>query len=221
MHVKLHDVAHIYDLISLLSLALKGHTYAGDKDGVASKLSGRKTVHFPLIGKRCRLYEYRPEAKARVVDTACTVTAAGQAKPPTAPTDINTFNCTYGHTHEVLLKKTAEQQRVNLSAKLHECRGCSMATGLRKLIFRSTHTRADKKLQRVFVDPNGRIIVRSIGGKCYTPIVQDDCTRFTRVFFLGKTSDAARAFESFLAEVRADRTPSADMAARSDNGTRF
>ena len=37
VHVKLHDVAHVprlsYNLISLPSLALKGHTYAGDKDG--------------------------------------------------------------------------------------------------------------------------------------------------------------------------------------------
>ena len=35
--------------------------------------------------------------------------------------------------------------------------------------------------------------------------------------FLGKKSDAASAFESFLAEVRADGTPSAVMAVRSDN----
>ena len=53
VHVKLHGVAHTplfsYNLISLPSLALKGHTYAGDKDGVILKLKGGKTVHFPLI----------------------------------------------------------------------------------------------------------------------------------------------------------------------------
>ena len=38
------------------------------------------------------------------------------------------------------------------------------------------------------------------------------------MYFLGRTSDAASAFESFLAEVRADGTPSAVMAARTDNG---
>ena len=38
------------------------------------------------------------------------------------------------------------------------------------------------------------------------------------MYFLGKKSDAASAFESFLAEVRADGTPSAVMAVRSDNG---
>ena len=101
-----------------------------------------KTVHFPQIGKLCRQYRYRPEVKGRVVDTACAMIASGQAKPPTTPIDINTFHCTYGHTHEVRLKKTVEQQRVNLSGELHECRECSMAKGLRKPIARSTHTRA-------------------------------------------------------------------------------
>ena len=89
-----------------------------------------------------------------------------------------------------------------------------MAKGLRKPIARSTHTRAAKKLQRVFVDLSGPMAVQSIGGKRYTLIVRDDCTRFTRVYFLRHKSDAASAFESFLAEVRADGTPSAVMAVR-------
>ena len=63
--------------------------------------------------------------------------------------------------------------------------------------------------------------VQSIGGKRYTLIVRDDCTRFTRVYFFRHKSDAASAFESFLAEVRADRTPSAVMAVRSDKGREF
>ena len=61
----------------------------------------------------------------------------------------------------------------------------------------------------------------SIGGKLYTLIVRDDCTRFTRVYFLGKTLDTASAFESFLSEVRADGTPSAVMAVRSDSRGEF
>ena len=81
-------------------------------------------MHFPLIGKLCRQYGYRPEAKGRVVETACAVIVPGQAKAPTTPTDINTFYCTYGHTHKILIKKTAEQQAVNLSEELHECWGC-------------------------------------------------------------------------------------------------
>ena len=96
-----------------------------------------------------------------------------------------------------------------------------MAKGLPKPIDRSTHTRADEELQRVFVDLSWEMIILSIGGKWYTLIVRDDCTRFTRMYFLGKKSDAASAFEPFLAEVWADGTPSAVMAFRSDNKGEF
>ena len=72
----------------------------------------------------------------------------------------------------------------------------------------------------MFVDLSEKMTVPTIRGKMYTLIVRDDCTR-TRVYFLGKKSDAASAFESFLAEVRADGTLSAVMAVRSDNGGEF
>ena len=220
VHVKLHDVAHApllnYNLVSLTSLAQKGHSSTVEESGVTLKLKGGGTVQFPLIGKLCRQYGYRPEATGRMVDTVCAVIAPGQAKAPTTPTDINLFHCTYGHTHEALLKQTTKQQGVSLGGELRECRGCSMAKGLRKPIARSTDTRADKKLERVFVDLSGKMAVRTIGGKRYTLIVRDGHTRFIRVYFLAKKSDATSAFESFLAEVRADGTPSAVMCVRSD-----
>ena len=221
----MNDVPHVpqlsYNLISLPSITQKGHTYVGDKDGVTPKLKGGETLFFPLVGKLCRQYGYRPEAAGSLVDTACATITPGKAKAPTTPTDINIIHCTFGHTHEVLLKKAATQQGIAYSGELHECRGCSMAKGLRKPIARSTHTRAAKKLQRVFVDLSGPMDVQSIRGKRYTFIVRDDSTRFTRVYFLRHKSDAASAFESFLAEVRADGTPSAVMAVRSDNGREF
>ena len=223
VRVEMNDVAHVpqlsYNLISLPSMAQKGHTYTGDKDGVILELKGGKTVFFPLVGKLCRQYGYRPKAANNMVDTACAVIAPGKA--PNPPTDINILHCTFGHAHEGLLKKTATQQGIAYSGELHECRGCSMAKGLRKPIARSTRTRADKRLQRVFVDLSGPMAVKSIGGKRYTLIVRDDCTRFNRVYFLRHKSDAARAFESFLAEVRADGIPSTVMAVRSDNGREF
>ena len=145
VRVKMNDVAHVpqlsHNLISLPSMTLKGHTYMGDKGGVTLKLKGGETVFFPLIGKLCRQYGFRPEAAGSMVDSACTTIAPGKTKTPTPPTDINILHCTSGHTHEVLLKK--EQQGVNPSGELHECRGCSMARGLRKSIARSTHTGAD------------------------------------------------------------------------------
>ena len=145
VRVKMNDVAHVpqlsHNLISLPSMTLKGHTYMGDKGGVTLKLKGGETVFFPLVGKLCRQYGFRPEAAGSMVDSACTTIAPGKTKTPTTPTDINILQCTSGHTHEVLLKK--EQQGVNPSGELHECRGCSMARGLRKSIARSTHTGAD------------------------------------------------------------------------------
>ena len=145
VRVKMNDVAHVpqlsHNLISFPSMTLKGHTYMGDKGGVTLKLKGGETVFFPLIGKLCRQYGFRPEAAGSMVDSACTTIAPGKTKTPTTPTDINILHCTSGHTHEVLLKK--EQQGVNPSGELHECRGCSMARGLRKSIARSTHIGAD------------------------------------------------------------------------------
>ena len=145
VRVKMNDVAHVpqlsYNLIPLPSMTLKGHTYTGDKGGVTLKLKGGQTVFFPLVGKLCRQYGFRPEAAGSMVDSACTTIAPGKAKTPTTPTDINILHCTFGDTHEVLLKK--EQQGVNPSGKLHKCRGCPTAKGLWKSNAKSTHTGAD------------------------------------------------------------------------------
>ena len=157
----------------------------------SSQAEGGDTVRFPLIEKLYHQYGHRPKAKGGVVDTTWAVIAPGQAKAPPTPTDIKISHCTYGHTHDVLLKNMVEQQGVTLSGELHECRGCSMAKGLRKNTARSTHTIQDQKLQRTFVDLSGTMAVLSIGMKWYILMVRDDCTRPTRLYFLGKKSDAA------------------------------
>ena len=71
----------------------------------------------------------QPPDNSRPIDTACATIAPGKAKAPTTPTDINILHCTFGHTHEVLLKKTATQQGIAYSGELHECRGCSRQRG--------------------------------------------------------------------------------------------
>ena len=91
----------------------------------------------------------------------------------------------------------------------------------RKGIAHETKCRSDKKLGRVFVDLGGRKDVASVGGKEYPMIVRDDCTRRTRMYFLKHKSDAASAFRSFLASVRADEKPSLVKIVRSDNGGEF
>ena len=133
VHVKLHDVAHapllIYNLVSLTSMTQECHPSAVEESGVNLKLKRGETVQFPLIGKLCRQYGYRPEGKCGMIDTACAVIAPGQAKTPTTTPDVNLFHCTYGHIHEALLKQTAKQQEISLSGELHECRGAQWQRG--------------------------------------------------------------------------------------------
>ncbi|CAB1097371.1 unnamed protein product [Ectocarpus sp. CCAP 1310/34] len=143
------------------------------------------------------------------------------ARRGSAPVDINDFHCAHGHSHEVLLRTTAKQQGTTLVGELRECLGCSTAKGLSKPIPNKTSTRAVKKLQRVFVDLSGKARVQSLGGKWYTLIVKDDYTRWNRVYFLKHKSDAAEAFERYLAENRADGAPSDVMVVSSDNGGDF
>ncbi|CAB1112816.1 unnamed protein product [Ectocarpus sp. CCAP 1310/34] len=62
---------------------------------------------------------------------------------------------------------------------------------------------------------------KSIGGNWYTLIIRDDCTRWTRVFFLKHKSDAAAAFEPYLADYRAETVPCEVFVARTDGGGEF
>ena len=91
-------------------MTLQARTYTAVKDGITLKLNRGETIFFPLVGKLYRQYGYRPEAAGSMVDTACATIAPGEAKAPTTPTDVNILHCTFGNTHEVLLKKTATQQ---------------------------------------------------------------------------------------------------------------
>ena len=75
-----------------------------------------------------------------------------------------------------------------------------MAKGLRRGIKQSTHTRAEKKLGRVFVDLSGSKMVESHGGKRYTLIVRDDFSRYTSVYFMRHESDGAETFKQLLSD---------------------
>ena len=53
---------------------------------------------------------------------------------------------------------------VTRKGKLHECKGCSMAKGIRMPIPSKTYGRAAKRLFRVFVDLGGKKHVVFMGG---------------------------------------------------------
>ena len=169
---------------------------------------------FPLSGTLYSLCGYRVDCSTR--ENACAVLAPGQL-PKKPAIDINDYHCAAGHSHEVLLRKTAEQQEIILEGKLLECSGYSMAKGLRKGISQSTHTRANKKLGRIAVDLSGPKVVKSLGRKRYTLIVRDDFHGI-RGCILCATSRTPEIFEQFLADTRADGVPSKVVIVRSDGG---
>ena len=59
-----------------------------------------------------------------------------------APVDINAFHAAHAHAHEGALRKTAKQISATLKRELHECKGCSMAKGIRMPIPSKTYGRA-------------------------------------------------------------------------------
>ena len=125
-----------------------GHTFEGRPAGIV-KLKSERSIVFPLTGNLYSLYDYRVDCGTR--GDACAVLALGKLTIKLV-VNINDYHCAAGHSHEALLRKTAEQQGIVLEQKLLECRGCSMAKGLRLGIKQSTHARTGKKLGRVFVD---------------------------------------------------------------------
>ena len=175
VRVMLTNVAHVpalrYHLFSLPTLVKNGHTFEGRPVGIVVKLKSERLNVFPLNGNLYSRYGYRVGCSTR--GDACAVLAPG--KLPNKPVvDINDYHCAAGHFHEALLRNTAEQQGIVLEGKLLECKGCSMVKSLRRGIKQSTHTRADLKLGRVFVDLSGRKVVESHGAKHYTLIVRDE-----------------------------------------------
>ena len=64
---------------------------------------------FPLIGTLYSLYGYRVDCSTK--ENGCAVLAPGQL-PKKPAVDINVYHCAAGHSHEVLLRKTTEQQEI-------------------------------------------------------------------------------------------------------------
>ena len=109
------------------------------------------------------MYAYRPCA---LNDENVNAVIAPGPEPSNrgTPVDINAFHTAHAHAHEGALRKTAKQMGVTLKGELHECKGCSMAKGIRIPFPSKTHGRAAKRLFRVFVDLGGKKHVASMGG---------------------------------------------------------
>ena len=93
-----------------------------------------------------------------------------------------------------------------------------MAKGYSKPIANSTNSSATEKLRRVLVDLSGHKGTHSLPSKKYVMVVKNDFTRYSWVYFLERKADAAGAFSTFLADVRADSVPFEVEIVLSDNG---
>ncbi|CAB1112185.1 unnamed protein product [Ectocarpus sp. CCAP 1310/34] len=242
--VPILNAAHVpeapYNLLSLSSLAEEGHTYSGMKGGITLTTKAGGEVWFPRTGKLLtqRGYQIKP-----TLHTACAaLIVPGDAKAAN-PTEPNEYHLAHGHDHETLLRITAEQQGVQLTdgpllpclgcsvfkgqgvqltdGPLLPCLGCSVFKGQVKPVQKSTSTRADKKLFRVYLDLGGKMKTRSIGDHWYTLMIRDDFSRWTRVFFLKHKSDAAVGFEKFLVDYRTKEVPCEVYITRTDDGGEF
>ena len=139
----------------------------------------------------------------------------------TPPIDINDFYVAHAHIHEGVLRKTANKMGATLERKLHECKGCSMAKGIRMSIPSKTHNSEDKRLSRMFVDLGRNKHVTSMGGNKYPMVMRDGFSRYAWLYFISHKSDAAEAFKQFLADLRVEGIPSEVVVVRSDNGGEF
>ena len=204
------NVAHVpslsYHLLSLRVAADNGYTYTGKKNGVIVKFKTGKTLFFPSVGRLNVLYAYRPGV---LNDENTNAVIAPGPEPSNRGTPI---------AHEGALRKTAKQMGVTLKGELHECKGCSMAKGIRMQFPSKTHERAAKRLFRVFVDLGGKKHVASMGGNVYPMIVRDDFSCHAWMYFVSHRYDAASAFEKFLADLRVEGTPTEVVIMRSDDG---
>ena len=125
-----------------------GHTFEGRPAGIVVKLKSERSVVFTLTGKMYSLYCYRVVCSTR--EDACAVLAPG--KLPNKPVvNVHDYHSAAGHSLKALLRKTAEQQRIALEENMLECKGCSIAKGLRRGVKQSAHTRTEKKLGRVLI----------------------------------------------------------------------
>lgn len=138
------------------------------------------------------------------------------------PTTVNIsdVHVCYVYAHAGVMHETAIQLGITLEGKLLPCWGCSMAKGKRKYVARTTCSRAERPLQRVFIDLSGPKPVKPVGGSQYIMQGKEDFSRYGWTYFLKSKSEAS-AFRRCLADVRASGVPFTVECIRTDNRGEF
>ena len=98
-----------------------GHAFEWCPTGVIARPKSERSIVFALSGTLFSLYGYRVDS-TNIRGNACAALAPEQS-PDKSAINSNDFHCAAGHSHEVLLRKNAEQQGIALEGELQECEG--------------------------------------------------------------------------------------------------
>ena len=132
--------------------------------------------------------------------------------------DINDQHVALAHLHAETLRETARQHGAEVVGELVPCAGCSEAKGRRMPVPRSTNSRSTKPFERLLVELSGKRPASS-GGHHYLMMIVDDFPLFGWTYVLKEKSGVPAVFDGFLADIRAQGTPSIVECLLSDNGT--
>ena len=108
------------------------------------------------------------------------------------PMGINDMHVSYAHAHAGGLHETARQLGSRLTGNVRASGGCWKRQPLRK----TTLSRSERPLQRVFVDLAGPKPTQFSGGALYM-LIKDDFSCFGWTYFMRQKSDASATFKRF------------------------
>ena len=134
VRVSLSNVAHVPDLrynpFSLPTLVEHGHTFKGRPTGTVVKLKFERLIVFPLTGNLYSLYGHRVDCSTR--GDTCAVHAPG--KLPNKPVvNKNDYHCGANTpTRHCSAKPRSNTGSSSVGSHWTECKGCSIAKGLRR-----------------------------------------------------------------------------------------
>lgn len=110
------NVAHVpkfnHHLFWLRTTTRLDHRYKGTGGGIEVRLNSGREKYTLVSGNLSYLYTFKRGPLGvpanNSVEEACAVRAPGQMPAPTT-VDVSSYHCVHGHSHEVALRKIAEQ----------------------------------------------------------------------------------------------------------------
>ena len=129
------------------------------------------------------------------------------------------MHCSFDHACDAVLREIAPQLSIKVTGRLGYCDGCVGGKGIRETVAKSTSSRADTRMQRLFADLAGPM-PKSTGSAQYCLIVVDDATNMEWSVIPPDKSAATvtNGFGTFPAAVNAYGKP---KSLRTDTGPEF